>query len=846
MKRSPSSRIAPVVVSAATGSPLRLKVLAGAAFVLLAAAMTVRPILGEMWTVEVRQLIDPSPLWWNTCPAVMYISHLVAAAGLLLGALWVVLKRQPWRFTGLEPAIALLILAAVLSVPAASDKRLAINVAIGTILPMAVAAVLVQMLAGRSTWRRALLAALIAAAVANCWRGTHQQIYEFEQTRQYYLENKVQYWARQGKSIHDPMVQPEIEIYEARLNAHQPLGYFYHPNVLASFLLLGIAVAGAAATGTGFAPHRLLGRLSSILKPQPLSSSESATGGLPARAAAGRSSSPPSPGIRSSAESPVRRIPWAIASLIALLAMIAWCLIVVCWVGSMGAKAGIVVGTLTGLIFWVLRRRPGTAGLLCLAILAVLQVSLVVLASRADTIVPPLVERGGKFKSLAFRLDYWHGAMEIFAQHPITGVGPGQFGKAYPSVKPIRAAEEVAHPHNWLLNMAAEWGIFGLLGTVTALVLPAWLLLRPRRTADHDAAAPSSGDVADDGRIAPDTHVLLLTWATVCLCWLILLWGIVPAGSEIFLYMTRGLPYALVAAAIAGIPSARGPAGRVILLAGWASFVVHATVEMSSAVPGAIWPFWATVALAMAWSGGAPAQEPGRPVGWLALRRPAFVLAAIGSLAVLVLSVNPLRGIWDMSQAKNTLLSARGIEAEASLRAAAEADRLDPAPQEALGMFYLRVAQANPKQAVHYLQQAVQSARVATDRDPASHTLWHDLAWTTVELARATQDSALAQQAIEAMRRSVRIYPNYPRGHLKLATLLGTASEPPDCNPVLLKEALAEYDTALRLNEGWPSDSPFKFDEKDLAGLRAGRQRTLQYLQDTPASHPAPGSASGR
>ena len=69
----------------------------------------------------------------------MYISHLTAAAGLLLGVLWIVLKRRPWRFTGLEPAVLLLVLAALICVPAASDKRLAINVAIGTILPIAVA-----------------------------------------------------------------------------------------------------------------------------------------------------------------------------------------------------------------------------------------------------------------------------------------------------------------------------------------------------------------------------------------------------------------------------------------------------------------------------------------------------------------------------------------------------------------------------------------------------------------------------------------------------------------------------------------------------------------------------------
>jgi tetratricopeptide (TPR) repeat protein len=800
MKRPPSSagasRSAPAAAEAAW-----LKALAATAFVLMAAAMTVRPILGEMWTVQVTELISPSPLWWNTSPAVMYISHVTAAVGLLLGALWVALKRRRWRFTGLEPAVLLLVLAALICVPAASDKRLAINVAIGTVLPIAVAAVLIQMLACRDVWRRALLAAILAAAVANCWRSTRQQVWEYEETWQHYVQNKAQYWAKQGKSLDDPT----IAIFESRIKANQPSGYFYHPNVMASFLLLGIAAA-AAGMGTGLSLRR-------------------------SRVPASEDSTRTTQHSGLSTQDSGLRIPWPAVSVVALAAIILWQLIVIYWVGSVGAKAGIAFGIVAGLLVWRFGKRPWTAALLCAAMLAGLQIGLTVLAARADSIVPALAQRGGKLKSLAFRLDYWHGALEIFSQHPITGIGPGQFGQAYPSVKPIRAAEEVAHCHNWLLNVAAEWGVVGLVGTLAALVLPVWVWLRRRqgRSPDVDGAKPAQISL----------EALLLAWAIVFLCWLIFLPGVVPAGSAVFQVETLpALPMALACAALAAMPAVSGLA-PIFLLAGLVAFFVHGTVEMASGVAAAAWPFWATLALVLS---STRTQSGIVPEGALSSRqpllRPAFTLAGLASLAVLILSVNPMRAIWSMSQAKNAFESPNAIYAEQPLREAAAADPLDPAPRAALAEFYRRMAAANRNQAGAYLRQAIESARAAVRVNPASHTLLHDLAWTAAQYAATTKDPAAAQEAVATMRSAVGIYPNWPRGHIQLAMLLAGAGEPPHNRPDLLREALAEIDAALRLDEQWPSEDPNKLDAKGLADLRARRDRVARILQSAPSSRP--------
>jgi tetratricopeptide (TPR) repeat protein len=140
---------------------------------------------------------------------------------------------------------------------------------------------------------------------------------------------------------------------------------------------------------------------------------------------------------------------------------------------------------------------------------------------------------------------------------------------------------------------------------------------------------------------------------------------------------------------------------------------------------------------------------------------------------------------------------------------------------------------------VGYLRHAVLHAQAAVKLDPGNHTRWHDLAFTTLDLASMTKDFNTVQQALSAMRRAVQLYPNWPRGHLKLAKLLAGAGGPPHYHPDLLQEALGEFDQALRLDEQWPADDPNRFDAKELSDLRARRLRVLEDLRSASASQPA-------
>ncbi len=62
------------------------------------------------------------------------------------------------------------------------------------------------------------------------------------------------------------------------------------------------------------------------------------------------------------------------------------------------------------------------------------------------------------------RLDMWQSAVRMTLDDPITGVGPGLFGRAYRDYRdPIPGRDKLAAAHNLYLNIASELGVPGIL-----------------------------------------------------------------------------------------------------------------------------------------------------------------------------------------------------------------------------------------------------------------------------------------------------------------------------------------------------------------------------------------------
>lgn len=76
-------------------------------------------------------------------------------------------------------------------------------------------------------------------------------------------------------------------------------------------------------------------------------------------------------------------------------------------------------------------------------------------------------------KSILYRLEYWLSSRELIAEHPLFGVGLGNFQSHYAAYKLPQASEMVADPHNILVELAA---LGGAPAALLALSLVGWIV----------------------------------------------------------------------------------------------------------------------------------------------------------------------------------------------------------------------------------------------------------------------------------------------------------------------------------------------------------------------------------
>lgn len=73
--------------------------------------------------------------------------------------------------------------------------------------------------------------------------------------------------------------------------------------------------------------------------------------------------------------------------------------------------------------------------------------------------------------STAERLAHWIAGINMFIDHPLTGVGIGAYGDAYAPYHITIFINSLGHAHNYYINMAAETGILGLTAFILFLIV---------------------------------------------------------------------------------------------------------------------------------------------------------------------------------------------------------------------------------------------------------------------------------------------------------------------------------------------------------------------------------------
>lgn len=331
-------------------------------------------------------------------------------------------KRFVYRFSGIEIGLCIFFVAAIVGCSATANKRAAITNFVTLLGPVLLAILLVQILDSHA--RIKLLMAVIAAlGVVSAYQCAEQ----YSVTNQMMIE---QYEQDRDAALEPLGIQPGTFaqfLFEHRLYTKGVRGFFTTSNSAGSFALL----ASFAAIGL------FIGKLKSL---------------------------------KNDAFVPLRLVITGIGAAIVILGLV------------ITRSRGAIAASLTAAAMFVayllfgnwLKAHKKT--ILCVCLLLVIAGGCVVVWYGLSYGRLP----GGS--SMFVRWQYWTGAAKMYADYPLTGVGPGNFGSFYTHYKPVAALETVADPHNFLLSIVTQYGSLGLIGFLAIVLVPLWRAVSPGPT----------------------------------------------------------------------------------------------------------------------------------------------------------------------------------------------------------------------------------------------------------------------------------------------------------------------------------------------------------------------------
>lgn len=282
-------------------------------------------------------------------------------------------------------------------------------------------------------------------------------------------------------------------------------------------------------------------------------------------------------------------------------------------------------------------------------------------------------------KSLGFRLEYWQATVEMLREHWFFGVGLGNFQSYYPFYKLDVASEEIADPHNWMLDVGVTLSLpilfLGILWMARQFAFACWW---SEKSTDELSLveASSESDQKNKREIDSRTSKLLINGALAggLICVLLLttlmnfdIWvaciGWIPAA---------GLVYVLQ-------PSIRAIAthNRFVIVAGPLAILVCLLASGSWQASGVAVPFLALLAASQPSTStafrkrGDALAGKSKPIAKMMV----LILPVLGLGIFLVQAWLPVNKAWDLSQ--DAFVAGDASQQIRLAKEAAMADRLD-------------------------------------------------------------------------------------------------------------------------------------------------------------------------
>jgi hypothetical protein len=361
-------------------------------------------------------------------------------------------------------------------------------------------------------------------------------------------------------------------------------------------------------------------------------------------------------------------------------------------------------------------------------------------------------------KSLHYRFEYWRGTGRMLAASPrnwLVGVGPGNFRDSYLPFKLAQSSEEIADPHNMLLDAWVNGGVLGLVGLAGLCLAGLRALRQAPGLPAEEPDLPSWRDGILGGAVLGHLAVL------------------VPGGSDERI---------------------------VLLLLGWLCVVTLCRPLFSGDLPPLI--FGATAAtLAVHLLGAGGIGMPAilqlllmMTVLGYDFRRPVVLSFSTSRWPAAVIGLSGMglyagcwyTGLLPVYTARAAIAAGEEAwiekgqfgKAEREFRRAAEADPWSSTPYERLAQLAFQAWQAstggNNDEA---FERSVAWQREAIARNPMDAGEYRALGAMLMANSGGTEETRDASRAAEAFRRAVALYPNSAILQAEMAEALWKAGE---------------------------------------------------------------------
>jgi len=662
-------------------------------------------------------------------------------------------RRFLYRFSAIEIGLCLFIIAAVVAGFAASNKRTAITDFVTLVAPILMAVLLVQIL--DSKFKIKLLLAVIAAlGTASAYQCTSQLFTGNKQLIEFYKENPDEVLAQQNIT---PNTIQHWQ-FEHRLRSKDVSGFFTTSNSAGSFALL------ASFAGLALFIEKFRNRKSNSFTPQLIICGLGVAVIIFGLA--------------------VTRSKGAIAASLIAAAMFAFYLLFSNWLKA--HKKLILIACLLSALAggWVVvrygiahRRRPGG-------------------------------------NSMLVRWQYWHASAQMYADHPLKGLGPGNFAHAYFRYKHPSAMEEVSDPHNFLLSILTQYGPLGLVGFLAMILLPLSKALFPKPLLTSTNAR----------RPEPNLRKLAIPFAIVISASLLFIRPIltpIKTGGHIdvttgFMIYVVAMIYAIFILYVAPMLAFAfglwifttnqdknkdaGPGYTcAALFCAVCGLLIHNLIDFAIFEPGVSTTFWAIIACLIALH----FHRKSRPQLVLKPALPIRILMVAAALLLTWACLNyalvpPAKSIAKIRRANRAISNGWILQADRLLTAAAEDDPLSPTASSLNAQLFLNHIRLTGRKYRDLLEAAEDNLLEAIKRDNAYFKNFEQLTQVYASLAEISTGQERARwlnEALDTAGKAINRYPGCARLRLERANIAQQLGK--------TDLALADYQKAIKIEDGY-------------------------------------------